>query len=290
MYQYKKFHTEENVFIIRDTLPESHGATAKVILLAGQSNATGCTFNQYLKSNVTPEKYNEYQSGYDNLYINHFTGNNASYGFVKTSTTQGEFEACFGPEVGMAETLHEMYPNELIFIIKCSWSGSNLYQQWLSPSSGHPGIFYQDFVRYVEQNLNYLKSKGYQPQIQAMCWMQGESDTIYEDTATKYADNLANFIQDLRNHFSTVSIHDGFAFIDATIASGTVWPHDTLVNTGKQTVANLANNNVLIDTNTAGLTCTQEPINNPNMAHYDSLSQIELGHLFAEQIAQFFHN
>jgi hypothetical protein len=45
--------------------------------------------------------------------------------------------------------------------------------------------------------------------------------------------------------------------------------------------------NVLVDTISAGLDCSQEPEGTPDIPHYDSLSEIKLGHLFAEEIAAF---
>ena len=37
--------------------------------------------------------------------------------------------------------------------------------------------------------------------------------------------------------------------------------------------------NVLIDTNAQGLICTEEPVEQPDIPHYDSMSQIKLGNL-----------
>ena len=39
---------------------------------------------EYLKKNVSSEKYSEYENGYDNIYINYFvSGSNESKSFVK---------------------------------------------------------------------------------------------------------------------------------------------------------------------------------------------------------------
>ena len=43
--------------------------------------------------------------------------------------------------------------------------------------------------------------------------------------------------------------------------------------------------NVVVDTDM--LVCTEEPVDDPDVAHYDSLSEIKLGHMFAEQLAAF---
>ena len=278
-------------FTINATLPKVNGKSAKVILLAGQSNASGCSATSYLKNNVTTEKYAEYESGYENIFINFFsTGFNMSNGFVKTSPHCGDTINHFGPEVGLAETLHESYPNETFFIIKYTWSGTDLFSQWLSPSSeGKTGDLYSRFVRYVKQSMDYIISKGYNAKIEGMCWMQGESDSFSTENATNYEVNLKNFISDVRKDLRTYAASDGITFVDALIADNPVyWVYCDLVNNSKKAVAELSTNNLLIDTNEAGLVCNQEPEDNPDMAHYDSLSEILLGNLFAEYVAQFF--
>ena len=155
-------HYIENkiTFTVKDTLPDGNGKKATVILLGGQSNASGCSLDEYLQKNVTPEKYAEYQNGYDNVYINFLSGAHTSQEFVKCATLQGELEGAFGPELGLAEKLNEMYPDRTFFIIKCAWGGTNLFEQWLSPSSkGKTGELYKQFTVYVETSIKYLISK-----------------------------------------------------------------------------------------------------------------------------------
>ncbi len=277
-------------FTVEDTLPDGEGKRARVILLAGQSNASGCSRDDYLKKNVTEEKYEEYKSGYDNVYINYFaTGTNQSSGFVKCATMQGEAGGYFGPELGLAEKLHEMYPDEQFFIIKYAWGGSNLFEQWLSPSSfGKTGNLYKAFVCYVEQSMEYLISKNYDVEIEGICWMQGESDSLSPKNAADYESNLTNFIKDLRERFDRYAADDGIAFVDAYIADNPMfWVYCDIVNESKRAVASKLSDTALIDTNAADLTCAEEPEGQPDIAHYDSMSQIKLGHLFAEELSRF---
>ena len=78
------YDDSQMAYTVNDTLPDGQGKKATVILLAGQSNASGCSLDEYLQKNVSPEKYAEYEAGYDNVYINYFaSGNNQSDGFVK---------------------------------------------------------------------------------------------------------------------------------------------------------------------------------------------------------------
>lgn len=278
-------------YTVNDTLSDGEGKKARVILLAGQSNASGCSRDDYLKKNVSAEKYSEYENGYDNVYINYFaTGTNRSDGFVRCGARQGEAGGFFGPELGLAEKLHEMYPEETFFIIKYAWGGTSLYDQWLSPSSfGKTRPLYKEFVGYVHTSMQYLISKNYDVQIEAMCWMQGESDAFSVENGRRYEARLNNFIEDLRHEFSEYSSHDGIAFVDAYIADNPdIWIYCELVNASKRAVADRSELNVVIDTNAKGLTCKEEPNDDPDIAHYDSLSQIKLGNLFAIEVAKFF--
>lgn len=279
-------------FTISDTLADGQGKKARVILLGGQSNASGCSRDDCLQENVSEEKYAEYRDGYDNVYINYFaSGNNQSQEFVKCSVMQGEAGGYFGPELGIAEELNEMYPDETFFIIKYAWGGTDLYNKWLSPSSdGKTGDLYKAFTAFVETSMKYLISKNYDVEIEAMCWMQGESDSFMVETATNYGEHLSNFIKDMRKKFSRYAADDGIAFIDAYIADNPMyWVYCEIINAKKDEVAALSEMNVLIDTISQGLTCSEEPSDAPDLAHYDSMSEIKLGNLFAEEAARFFN-
>lgn len=286
-----KIYNNKTNFSINDTLADGAGKKARVVILAGQSNASGCSVDKYLKKNVSEEKYAEYQNGYYNIYINYFaSGTNQSNGFVKASTCQGEAGGYFGPELGMAEKLNELYPNEMFFIIKYAWGGTALYDKWLSPSSnGRTGKLYKQFVKYVEISMDYLESKNYNVSIEGICFMQGESDSFSVENGTDYEEHLTNFIKDARRKFSRYEALDGIAFIDAYIAQlPNFWVYCDLVNESKRKVSELSELNVVIDTNAHGLTTSNEPFETPDMAHYDSLSEIKLGHLFIEELVKFF--
>lgn len=275
---------------IEDTLPDGEGKEATVIILAGQSNASGASLDEYLRKNVTPEQYAEYEKGYSNVYINYVSGPKTSDGFVKCSVRQGELDDGFGPELGIADRLNEIYPERTFFIIKCAFGGSNLYDEWLSPTSfGRTGKLYKTFVNFVNANLEYLESKNYNPKIEAMCWMQGESDSFSVDNSTDYERHLKSFIKDVRKEFKDYASDDGIGFVDALIADNPAyWVHFDLVNKAKMAVSDLSDMNSLIDTISLGLSCSEEPMEKPDLAHYDSLSEIKLGHLFADEAIKFF--
>ena len=277
-------------FTLNDSLPDGEGKRATVILLGGQSNAAGRSIDDYLQKNVSEAKYAEYENGYSNVYINYFSsGDNSSNEFVKCSVRQGDAGGFFGPELGLAEKLNEEYPDETFFIIKYAWSGTSIYDQWLSPSSiGRTCPLYKEFVRFVEMSMNYLISKNYEVKIAGMCWMQGESDASTPIDAILYEHRLINFIEDLRNEFADYSPEGGFAFVDAYIADAPeLWTFCDLVNRSKQAVADSHSLNVVIDTVKEGLKCDAEPIEEPDRMHYDALSELKLGHLFAQSLESF---
>ena len=62
VHNYKIIKRNAIEFDIADTLLDGGDKKATVILLGGQSNASGCSLDEYLKKNTTPEKYAEYEA------------------------------------------------------------------------------------------------------------------------------------------------------------------------------------------------------------------------------------
>ena len=130
-----------------------------VVLISGQSNAVGCTQSIYLADSMGPDKYDEYVNGYPEIQIAFdswtkdwpatgitFYSQNSSKekrepAFVKTKIGYGNSPQTFGPEVGIAEALHEKYANKL-FLIKYACGGSNLKDDWAKKDSP----MYQPFL------------------------------------------------------------------------------------------------------------------------------------------------
>ena len=287
----KKKWTDEPVllgarttFEITDDMDAVNNVSAKVVLLYGQSNATGVASCAYL-AQKSPLDYAEAVAGYQNVLINFITENgaNSSGGsFVPTTLGQGASKDYFGPEVGIASELSKRHPDETVFIIKYSWGGSILHNQWLD-GNGEKGELYTAAHNFTVAALDYLRGKGYLPEISAVCWMQGESDAVYENRASAYYTNTQNLVtylrSDLADYYSTP-----FRFIDAGIAEIPLWIDPYTVNNSKSAFADTDANNFYFSTSAMGLTTNLEPEGAPDLAHYDSQSALALGKKFAEFI------
>ena len=263
-----------------------------VVVISGQSNAVGCTYQSYIKNTVGTNKYYEFMEGYPGIQIafdswtkdtwtspgnTYYYSQNKSKNdnFVKVMLGQGNSNATFGPEIGIAEKLHETRSNKL-FLIKYACGASNLKDDWATRDSE----MYPRLLSYVKLQIQNLKDKGYIPTIRAVCWMQGEGDT-YPGYYTDYYDNTKLFVGNLREDLKELSGNKDFVFVDAGINNSKAWEYWRPVNEAKEQFASESENNIYIDTIGAGLHTNKED-NGDGDAHYDSDSQVKLGNLFAE--------
>ena len=264
-----------------------------VIVISGQSNAVGCTRSNCITRSMGSSKYQEYMSGYPGIQIAYdcwtkdegpmFYSQNQSKDdtFVKVMLGQGNSMATFGPEIGIAEAMHEKYEGKL-FIIKYACGASNLKDDWAKRNSA----MYRRFVEYVKKQMNNLESLGFIPTIKAFCWMQGEGDS-YDGYYQDYYENTKLFVGNLREDLKSLCGNKEFPFIDAGISNSKLWQYYRKVNEAKQQFADDSDNNFYIDTIGAGMHTNQEPFDTPDTAHYDTESEVLLGHLFAETFEQF---
>jgi hypothetical protein len=274
-------------FPMADSLPDGQGQTVKVILLLGQSNATGCSLTSYLQKGVTAEEYEAFAQGYDTVRI-HFSMDDQKYSFqgvfVPVDLNCGAGEGYFGPELGMAEMLAGAYPEETVVILKYTMSGYSLHHHWLC--AGGRGSIYEACMAFVQSSMDYLESKHYDPRIGAICWMQGESDTT-DFKASHYLKNQTAFASYLREDLAAWAEDGGIYFIDAGISSSPYClPAYPAINEAKAEFAKLSPLNLYFSTIDAGFTTLYEPVENPDLGHYDALSELELGRIFGRLIIE----
>ena len=270
-------------------VPDGQGKKAHVLLLTGQSNCTGCSIISYLKDQVTPEVFAEYEAGYPSVKINFNIDNHRTCSegeFRKTDLLCGSYDEEFGPEVGLASVLAKNFPEEEFFVLKLSMSGYSLMHHWLR--DGQRGEIYGATVLFVQNALDYLVSMHYDVSLDAVLWMQGESDTN-EEKAAKYYDNQLAFMGYLREDFASWAGPDGIYFIDAGISdSPYCLPGYPTVNRAKEAISKLSPLNLYFSTIDNGLTTMNEPFGEPDLGHYDALSEIRLGELFGECVSEIY--
>lgn len=271
-------------FQINDCLKDGENKDTKVIVLLGQSNASGCSYNSYLEINANKDDYERYQNGFDNILIN-YSIDNRSYTsngeFKKVDLTNGVKEGRFGPEVGMSDILNKNFKDEKIFILKFTMSGYSLNHHWLNEYEKFD--IYNACIIFLETYLDYLISKNYNINLEAICFMQGESDTT-EYKASRYYNNLIKFTNYLREDLDKYN-NDEIYFIDAGISNSPYCePAYKEVNKAKEDFSKLSPYNIYFPTIEEGLTTLYEPYEEPDLGHYDALSMIKLGELFGEQL------
>ena len=266
-----------------------------VVIISGQSNGVGCSWCDQITDSMGMTKYEEYLVGYNTIKISfsnwdkgwptiNFQVQNASRNrFVDVKLGQGNGSHSFGPEIGIAEATHEKYANKL-FLIKFACGGSNLKDDWLDKKNSP---MYPRFIEYIRSQMTLLSESGYNPTIKAFCWMQGEGDS-YNGYYQTYQQNLKTFVTNVRTDLRDLSGEKEMAFIDAGINNYPArWQYWKEVNDAKIAFAAESDNNIYIDTIGAGMHTDVEPRGNIDRDHYDSDSQVLLGHLFAEAFEPF---
>lgn len=275
-----------SILLLSGCGPSTHGdkyhdlirpGKANVILITGQSNASGNSPWEFLQSK-NPYIYNKFKDGVTNVLTSYYVhdSNNYEY-FAPTKFGMGDAESLFGPEIGIADVFSEA--NGFTYIIKFAVGGTRLYDNWLN-SHGQRGRLYNDSIDWFKKRLEYLKENGVEPNIVGQFWMQGEGDST-DAWGSVYGENLKNIIsfyrEDLKDYYQ-----DYYTFVDAYISTKTVWPNPILINQQKQMVADSDPNVFCIKTNgedesAINLDIKSHSGEGDDIAHYDSQSEVVLG-------------
>lgn len=291
-----------------DSTPEQDTPkTAKIIILAGQSNAVGATLKTPLKDTVGTARNRTFTKGYSNIKIAYFAeagGANGAAGtfrtnidytkgktqplkdvFVKASLMNSWTTQMFGPEIGIAEYLNEQYPGEEFFIVKVAKGGVSV-----SPSWEKGGYCYKKLTETMEICCTSLEAAGYTPKLFSICWIQGENEGASKTLSQKYADIVSGVATRMRSDFGKYAAEDGIAFIDAGISDSPMWKYYKEVNEGKKQFSETSDLNYYFSVIEAGLEYKNEPAGNPDLAHYDSASVVKLGNILGEYIDTAYKN
>lgn len=261
---------------------------AHVVILAGQSNACGVARAEYLKKQLPAERFGKLCRGFANVQFIYWSHGEQNNDFEPVSLREG-YRSCdvansFGPEVGFAERFSEK-SSEPLFIIKWAYGGSNLFSDWnpdikelpvCDPGNTAPGWCLGGLFDLMKKALPRIREmSGKEPLIDTFMWMQGESDASEADKTESYIDTFNRLVARLKAEFPDV-VAPNLNVIDAGISQ--IWKFHEEVNEQKRSNPGT----IYLDTISAGLTTDREPEGAPDIYHYDSLSMLKLGSMFAD--------
>lgn len=167
----------------------------------------------------------------------------------------------FGPEVNFAHDLARAFPKDRIIIIKVAAGGTPI-TQWI------PGT--RNYLAILNQVRHALANSPRTRQVEAILWMQGESDATTQHRASRYDGDLKHIIRQLRRDLR--SPHSLF-MIGQVNPLAQRFPYVGTVRAKQQQVHNQVPNTQLIPTSDLSKTSDQ--------LHYDTNGQLTLGKRFA---------
>lgn len=247
----------------------------------------GHTHISELQKRVTPTQFQYYSSEMTTrikFYCDN--GKNKSNGFTKVYLGQGFNASRYGPEIGIAETLEKANLKREVILIKFCLGGTNIYSDWRSDRSGSGSKLYYDFLEFGDNAITELEEMGLEVNVRGLCWMQGESDATQDRMTEKYEVYEKNLFADIYQYFED-KVENEFHIIDAYISDYSTWKNYEAINQAKENNATNNPNHHIVDTLGAGLKYDSEPTGGVDYFHYDSLSMIQLGQMFGEQIIEY---
>ena len=265
----------------------------KVILLAGEDDCIGYSYakklqDNDLETNVTPQKYQEYLTGYNNVFINYRNLlkpnliNSQSNGFVPVKFGNGFIDSnpttgvTFGPELGMAEYFHLMYKEQNTYIIKFGGTTTRgLNGRWTYQT----GSYYQSMIEFFDSSIKELVNDGINFEIVSFCLLEGESDAF--SGYDQYSKNLPLVVGSVLERYNEYASNNGMSFIN--LSTSNYYINYWRIDETKESFAETDERYHYIDTLDLGLTRSQDGL---NRRYYDAKSELKLGNIIAKKIVE----
>lgn len=129
--------------------------------------------------------------------------------WLSVAPGQGRTTNDFGPEVPWGHDVQATLGATTI-IYKNAVGGSNLYTEWLSPSSGTPGVYWTRLTSSAQYSLKWaltrLRLGGFAKSVtmRGVIIQLGEADALVDaSTANAFQARMVNLISDLRAQFGS---------------------------------------------------------------------------------------
>ncbi len=192
-------HTTTSFGLPLSTLPSAPSsvlAVRVVVLLAGQSNATGSAapgtdFPSSPLSTPADQQAHLVWDPFDYLPA-------PRSGWLPLSAPQqakGAVSPSFGPEVGLARTVFAETHLPLS-VVKVTYGGTGLARGW-TPS--RPNGLFAEMIRFTTRRLVADQAAGTIDVLRGFVWFQGENDALSLSDAVNYLGNLTTFLTAVRS-------------------------------------------------------------------------------------------
>ena len=260
----------------------------KVYLIAGQSNAAGAGFNEEFSERFQEPQYDvEFWNGgrlSGDGMADYKSDRNAytEFGPLELGSGNNLYGKQSGFELSLGRTLKDLQSESNIAIIKYAMTGSSLekglrnegagdwYSGDLSPNNPYEGIRYKIFKNSaVLPALQAITSRGDSYSVEALFWMQGETDAGNSNAANNYEANLKELINNLRKDFNSPDMK----FFTGVLRARIERTYLNTVRTAMQNVADTESNVYLVNTDDLAL--------NEDNLHFSSAGLEQLGERFA---------
>ena len=191
-------------------------------------------------------------------------------------------EGNFGPEVGLSMELTKQFPNRKFILIKYAIGGASLldwspnYDYQKAKITGNPkfGNMYNKLLSITDS-----LTRGYNVNMKAFLWMQGERDARIPEAGIDYYQNFELLINSIRKDLKNPKMPIIYGKINPPKES---YPAlDTVVNAQKR-INEEVTNTYIIETDTFEKW--------DDNLHYSSNGQVELGTRFGKIIAEILKN
>ncbi len=178
------------------SLPSATLPVRVVVVLAGQSNATGVSapgsnFPAISLSTEADQLARLAWNPFDYLPV-------PRNGWLPLSTPQiaeGASVPSFGPEVGLARTM--FFEGHLsLSVVKVTYGGTSLARGW---NPARPSGLFAEMIRFTKRQLVADQGAGVIDVLRGFVWFQGENDALSLVDAANYLDNLTALMSATRS-------------------------------------------------------------------------------------------
>ncbi|MCA8992368.1 MAG: hypothetical protein KDA88_10335 [Planctomycetaceae bacterium] len=257
-----------------------------VFIVAGQSNSVGFDANPaeltpdeqdsktmfwFRCGDPPPDEFDVRSDGWMHLQTQP-RGNPDTRGVQQRQYGNFHFpDGGFGPEFGFIRTLRKSAPDANLAVIKSSFSGTSLINDWDPTSQDAKGACYRALIEEVSTAVKQAEAQGYACRIRAMIWVQGESDARVDVTET-YQSAILEMLASIREELDATELVGLLGVNTRFLAVDDITPGMQAVIAAQEGAAEQSEHCLYVDLDGASLA---------NKVHFDAAGTLEIGRRYA---------